>query len=82
VKQWQQMRTRARSGDANAKRKYEQRLKSLGFSPKTFGREVKARKEKDFQLNEDGAVDQIPSEYLEKFNSFLKRRNRSKRRSR
>ena len=79
VKQWQRMKQKAQTGDVKAKRTYEDALRAIGLSPKSKARKVDVKKEKEFILNEDGAVDQIPTEYRDKFNSFLKRRNRSKR---
>ncbi len=79
LKEWQKMKANAEAGNPKAKQDYSQRLESLGITPKTRSRKANVKKDKEFRLNENGAVDQVPREYLEKFNSFLKRRNRSKR---
>lgn len=81
LKRWQQMRDKAGAGDFQSKREYEEGLRSLGLSPKASGRGRVAEgvKDKEFRLNESGVVDQVPAEYRERFNSFLMRRNRSKR---
>ena len=79
LKRWQQMRDKAGSGDVRSKREYENGLNSLGIFPESKSRVAKGVQEKEFRLNESGAVDQIPAEYVDRFNSFLRRRNRSKR---
>ena len=79
LKRWQAMKKQAESGDLKAIRKYEEAQRSLGLSPKSKIRKAKVKKEKEFTLNEDGAVDQIPPHLRNNFNSYLKRRNRSKR---
>jgi hypothetical protein len=79
LQQWQEMKANADSGDAESQRIYQEALRSLGLSRDAKGRKVNVKQDDPFQLNEDGAVDQIPAEYVDRFNSFLKRRNRSKR---
>lgn len=80
LNQWKQMKNAAQSGDVRKKRQYEDALRSLGFSPNSKSRKTVVERDKKFRVNEDGAVDQVPSEFQEKLNSFLRRRNRSKRR--
>lgn len=79
---WQKMKENAKTGDAGQVRDYEQRLKALGLERETRGRTVKAKRDNPFQLNEKGAVEQIPPELAKPFKSYLKRRNRSKRNQR
>ena len=79
LRQWKQMKSNAESGNPAAQQKYTDWLESLGISPNTKSRTANVKKDKDFKLNESGAVDTVPREYLEEFNSFLRRRNRSKR---
>ncbi len=82
LKQWREMKANAAAGDKEAQKAYAEALQSLGLRRETRGRQVDVKRDDPFQLNEDGAVDQIPAEYVDKFNSFLKRRNRSKRNQR
>ena len=79
LKRWKQMRDQAGTGDFKSKREYEDGLRALGIAPKVRGRVADGVKDKEFRLNESGAVDQIPAEYRERFNSYLRRRMRSKR---
>ncbi len=79
IKRWQAMKQAAQANDTKAKRNYEDSLRALGLSPTTKSRVINAKKDNKFKLNEDGAIDQVPAEYLEQFNNFLKRRNRSRR---
>jgi hypothetical protein len=73
------MKQEAETGDEKKKRFYEDALNSLSLAPKTAGRKVEIKKDAVYGLNEDSAVDYIHSDYVDKFNSFLKRRNRAKR---
>ena len=79
LKQWREMKAKAAAGDKESQKAYAEALQSLGLRREIRGRQVDVKRDDPFQLNEDGAVDQIPAEYVDKFNSFLKRRNRSKR---
>ena len=79
LSQWKKMKDNADTGDIAAKQSYEDALRSLGLQRGIQRRNSDSRLDKQFQLTEDGAVDQIPSEYVDQFNSYLKRRNRSRR---
>lgn len=79
LRQWQKMKENADSGSIEAKQTYEDALRSLGLQRDVQRRNANVKRDKPFQLNEDGAVDQIPSEYVDQFKAYLKRRSRSRR---
>ena len=66
-----EMRAAAEQGEVQAKRNYERRLKSYGLRPAANSRAVAGNKEKAGEVNQDGAVNEVPPEQKFEFNSFL-----------
>lgn len=76
LQRWEEMKRRAMQGDQQAKREYENALRSLGLAPAARRRDLQAKRDTMHGLSEDGAVNRPPPEVMEKFNAFLKSRNR------
>jgi hypothetical protein len=80
LKSWEQMRDAAKKGGAKEKRRYESRLKSLGLKPKNIeAREVVGERDNKFGLSEDGAVNRPSAEWTERYNRYMKQRNKAER---
>lgn len=76
IKSWEQMRDAAAKGGAKEKKLYESRLKSLGLRPsKVQSRKLAAERDEEFGLSEDGSVNHVPAEWVERYNRYMKRRN-------
>ncbi len=76
LQRWEEMKRRAMRGDQQAKREYENALRSLGLAPAARRRDLQTKRDAMHGLSEDGAVNRPPPEVMEKFNAFLKSRNR------
>ena len=83
VKRWEQLKAESKSND-KGKQDYLNALESLGTSPRTPESRRIRRDNLDqlHGLSEDSAVSRPPAKFEDKFKSFLRERNRAKKRTR
>lgn len=81
IDRWQAMKKQAETGDESARRRYQNALRSLGLRPESGGvQQLGGRRDGQFGLTEDGAVNQPPPRILDDFNTFLRERSRARKR--
>ena len=76
IERWEQMKNAAQTGDLKAQERYKKKLKSLGMTPDLPGGRVQADRDDQYGLSEDGAVNRAPQQWSDKFQSYMKRRNK------
>ena len=75
---WNQMKQEAETGtNPNAKRRYEQAIKSLGLSPDSKQRKVKGVSDQKTGFKTDSAVNRPPPKVAPAFKAYLRDRNRA-----
>jgi hypothetical protein len=73
---WNRMKQNAGTGDPNARKQYEEAIKSLGLRPDAGSRTLKNRDADTSGLNQDSSVIEPPADLAPEFNDFLRDRNR------
>ena len=68
---WDEMKAAAAQGDAEAKRRLGRRWKATGLTPDDRRRKVANNGEDAGQLEQDGAVNEVPPDEFHNFNTFL-----------
>ena len=76
LNRWKRMKQSAQAGEPNAKREYEEAIKSLGLRPDDRSRTAKNRDADASDLNQDTTVIEPPADLAPDFNEFLRDRNR------
>ena len=76
LNRWKRMKQSAQAGEPNAKREYEEAIKSLGLRPDDRSRTAKNRDANASGLNQDTTVIEPPADLAPDFNEFLRDRNR------
>ncbi len=80
IKSWEKMRDAAEKGGVKEKRRYESRLKSLGLrSADSEARKLQGQRDQQFGLSEEGAINRPPADWAERYNRFMKNRNKIER---